>query len=61
MSILQDHAQKFREFRGDDGKIIKSLKGAVAILCSLSTSAAGIGLVCPTLFISFFYFLMRAI
>ena len=48
-SVLQEHAQKFHEFRGEDGKIIKSLKGAVHVLYTLSTSTAlgeGIGLVC---------------
>jgi hypothetical protein len=47
MSILQDHSRKFREFRGEDTKIVKSLKGAVGTLYALSTSAAGIGLVSP--------------
>ena len=49
-SVLQEHAQKFHEFRGEDGKIMKSLKCAVQVLYTLSTSAAlgeGIGLVCP--------------
>ncbi len=48
-SVLQEHAQKFHEFRGEDGKIIKSLKGAVHVLYTLSTSTTlgeGIGLVC---------------
>ena len=44
-TILQEHAQIFREFRGDDGKLVKSLKYTVNILYPLSTSAAGIGLV----------------
>ena len=49
-SVLQDHARKFHEFRGEDGKIMKSLKCAVHVLYTLSTSTAlgeGIGLVCP--------------
>jgi hypothetical protein len=47
-SILQQHAQAFREFRGEDGKIIKSLKSTVHILYTLSISAVlgeGVGLV----------------
>jgi len=50
-SVLQQHAQKFHEFRGgEDGKIMKSLKCAVHVLYTLSTSTTlgeGIGLVCP--------------
>ena len=49
-AVLQEHAQKFQEFRGEDGKIMKSLKCAVHVLYTLSTSTAlgeGIGLVCP--------------
>ena len=49
-SVLQEHARKFHEFRGEDGKIMKSLKCAVHVLYTLSTSTAlgeGIGLVCP--------------
>jgi hypothetical protein len=48
-SLLQDHARKFSDFRGEDGKIMKSLKRAVHVLYTLSTSTAlgeGIGLVC---------------
>jgi hypothetical protein len=48
-SVLQEHARKFLEFRGEDGKIMKSLKCAVHVLYTLSTSTAlgeGIGLVC---------------
>ena len=44
-TILQEHAQIFREFRGDDGKLMRSLKYTVNILYPLSTSTAGIGLV----------------
>ena len=46
-AILQEHAQIFREFRGDDGKLMKSLKCSVSILYPLSISTAGIGLVHP--------------
>jgi hypothetical protein len=48
-SVLQEHARAFREFRGEDKKIMKSLKSTVHILYTLSTSAVlgeGIGLVC---------------
>ena len=48
-SVLQEHARKFHEFRGEDGKIMKSLKCAIHVLYTLSTSTAlgeGIGLVC---------------
>ena len=47
-SVLQEHARKFHEFRGEDGKIMKSLKCAVHVLYTLSTSTTlgeGIGLV----------------
>ena len=46
--ILEEQVQAFREFRGDDGKIMKSLKSVVRVLHTLSTSTAlgeGIGLV----------------
>ena len=44
-AILQEYAQIFHEFRGDDGKLMKLLKYTVNILYPLSTSTAGIGLV----------------
>ena len=44
-AILQEHAQTFREFRGDDGKLMKSMKHTVNILYPLSISTAGVGLV----------------
>ena len=43
--ILQEHAQIFHEFKGDDGKLMKSLKYIVNILYPLSISTAGINLV----------------
>ncbi len=49
-SVLQEHARRFQEFRGKDGKIMKSLKRAVHILYTLSNSTAlgeGIGIVSP--------------
>jgi hypothetical protein len=47
-SALQDQAQVFREFKGDDGNVMKSLKCSVDVLYALSTNTAlgeGIGLV----------------
>jgi hypothetical protein len=48
-AVLQEQAQAFTEFRGDDGKFMKSLKGVVSVLYTLSTSTAlgeAFGLVC---------------
>ena len=48
VAILQEQAQTFRKFRGDDGKIMKSLKSSVDVLYMLSNSTLlgeGIGLV----------------
>ena len=44
-AVLQDQARAFSEFRGDNGRFTKSLKGIVAVLYTLSTSTAAIGLV----------------
>jgi hypothetical protein len=47
-SVLQEHARAFREFRGEDENIMKSLKSTVHILYTLSISVVlgeGIGLV----------------
>ena len=49
-SLLQENVRRFGEFRTEDGKIVKSLKCAVHVLYTLSTSAVlgeGIGLVRP--------------
>ena len=46
-AILQERAQIFRDFRGDDGKFMKSLKCSVNILYTLSVATGGIGLVHP--------------
>ena len=51
MAVLQEQAQIFHDFRGDDGKIMKSMKYSVNILYTLSTSVGGIGLVHPNPFI----------
>jgi hypothetical protein len=37
-AVLQEQAHAFKKFRGDDGKVMKSLKCAVHVLHSLSTS-----------------------
>ena len=57
-SLLQQNVQRFREFRGEDGKITKSLTCAVHVLHTLSTSTVlgdGVGLVRskPTIPISY--------
>ena len=49
-SLLQENVRKFLEFRREDGRIMKSLKCAVHVLHTLSTSAVlgeSIGLVRP--------------
>ena len=49
INVLQDQAQAFRDFRGDDGKLMTWLKRTVDVLYTLSTSGVlgeGIGLVC---------------
>ena len=54
IAILQEQAQIFHEFRGDDGKLMKSLKSSVDVLYTLSISTVlgeGIGLVHPKSFI----------
>ena len=53
-AILQKQAHIFRKFRGDDGKIMKSLKSSVDVLYTLSISTVlgeGIGLVHPESYI----------
>ena len=52
-AILQEQAQAFHTFRGDDGKLNKCLKRTVHVLHELSTSStlgAAIGLVRCRLF-----------
>jgi hypothetical protein len=52
-ATLQEQAQIFRKFRGDDGKLMKSLKSSVDVLYTLSISTVlgeGIGLVHPRTF-----------
>ena len=44
-TVLQDQARAFSEFRGDNGRIAKSLKGIVSVLYTLSISTPAIGLV----------------
>lgn len=48
-TVLQTQVRAFSEFRGDDGKVMKSLKNIVSVLYSLSASTAlgeAIGMVC---------------
>lgn len=45
IAILQEQAQIFREVRGDDRKVMKSVKYSVNILYTLSIGTGGIGLV----------------
>jgi len=55
MDVLQQQAHAFTEFRGEDGKVKKSLKRAVHILHALSTSTTlgeGVGLVRRTAFLT---------
>jgi hypothetical protein len=47
-AILQEQAQSFREFRENDGKLMKAINSSVDVLCSPSISSAlngAIGLV----------------
>jgi hypothetical protein len=49
-AILREQSNGFREFRGDNGKLMKSVKCSVDILYILSTSTVlgeGVGLVRP--------------
>jgi hypothetical protein len=60
-SVIQEQARAFHEFQGDDGRAMKSLKGAVGVLYTLSTNDAfseGISLVCPKTLIRGFLSLM---
>ena len=50
-AVLQEQAKIFREFRGDDGKLMKSLRYSVDILYTLSVTTEGIGLVGPKSFV----------
>ncbi len=51
IDVLQEQAQAFRNFRGDDGRVMTWLKQTVNVLHSLSTTGSGVlgegvGLVC---------------
>ena len=53
-TILQEQSQSFREFRGGDGKLMKSLVCSVDVLYTMSTSTVlgeGVGLVRPKVLI----------
>jgi len=43
--VIQDQARAFSQFRGDNARITKPLKGIVSVLYTLSASTAAIGLV----------------
>jgi hypothetical protein len=43
-AILEKQARAFSRFRGDDGKVMKSLKSAVHVLYGLSTTILGEGI-----------------
>ena len=54
-TLLQVQAREFREFRGEDGKIMTPLKRVVHVLHTFSTSPVfgeGVGLVCSKSLIS---------
>ena len=47
-AILQEQAQSFREFKENDGKLMKALNSSIEVLCAPSISSAldeAIGLV----------------
>ena len=49
IDVLQDQAEAFRNFRGDDGKLMMWMKRTVNVVYTLSTSGVlggAIGLVC---------------
>ena len=55
-TLLQVQAREFREFRGEDGKLMTPLKRVVHVLHTFSTRPVfgeSIGLVCPKSLISF--------
>ena len=39
-AILQEQAQRFRELRGNDGRLIKALNSSVDVLCAPSINSA---------------------
>ena len=39
-TVLQEQARAFSEFRGGDGRVMKSLKAVVSVVHTLSVSAA---------------------
>jgi fungal STAND N-terminal Goodbye domain len=62
LSVLQNQAQRFHQFRGQDGKIMKSLKSVVHVLYNVSTSSVlgeGVGIVRPKSLISVLIFNMH--
>ena len=59
-AIFQEQAQIFRKFRGDDGKLMKSLKSSVDILYMLSNTVlcGGVGLVHPKISFGFLFLIV---
>jgi hypothetical protein len=56
ISVLREQAGAFSEFRGSDGKFMRSLERSVSVLYTLSASTTlseGIGLVCRTALVVF--------
>ena len=47
-TVLQEQARAFSEFRGGDGRVMKSLKTVVSVVYTLSVTVLGeaVGLVC---------------
>jgi hypothetical protein len=61
-ALLQDQARAFSEFRGTDGKIMKTLNRVVSVLCTLSSSGTlggAVGLVCYKSLIDITAYLMH--
>jgi hypothetical protein len=61
-AVLQEQAQEFSKFRGDDGKFMKSLKSVVSVLYTLSASTAlgeAIGLVCLNALMEFAHLMLH--
>lgn len=57
VTILREQSQGFREFRGGDGRLMKSLVCSVDVLYTMSTNTAlgeGIGLVRPKVLIGLY-------
>ena len=60
-SVLQDHAQAFLKFRGEGGKIMKTLKSTTQVLSKLSDAVLGEGVGLVRQSISFPIFFLMSI